>query len=696
MSMARLLEEFVAWSSHPFWSQASHVALQFLWQASGLTALLLLLERRSRPAEANVRYRRAVATLLAVAVAPCVTLAMRSWSVNEVREAPSSSVDVEGARDGSLAREAAPFDFERDDETASALFTEPSAPQRKREEFEATSVVRSDASALEFVSPPAEVAEKDVASSDPEIVESSTSFTGDDALGSERLSDSPERRSLSVPWWFLPAATSLWLAGVAFSLGRLALGLWTVRRWTRHSPTVGGRVLATAERLAERLRLRRLPPIHASERTAEPLAAGLFSQRVFLPAAWLGEASDVHLEAVLAHELAHIRRGDLSVNLLQRLIESLWFFHPAVWWLTRRVRQERELCCDREAVAATGNPLAYAAALEFVVERALAARRPGGATGMGDDSMAVLRRVKAVLGAPSDQPRTSWWRVGLLSAAVPAGLWLGSVSLIPASAEDGKDRPPARAEEDERPPARFDDDEEDRPREPRRDNPPPREGGPRREGDRPPREGDRPPPGPREGGPNRREGGPGPREGGPREGGPGPREGGPRPPHEELMQMIRELQKEVHELRREVREMRGGHGPGPQGRGGDGPRDPDRRRPDEVRGPDEERRRPEGDRDRPRPEGREGFRPPRDGGPREEGPRRDGDRRPEGGPRDGDRRPPEGERRPPAPPREGDRKPGDNPPPPREGERKPVPPREAKPDQPPRDLPVEKKDGAED
>src|ERR687891_1536007 len=69
------------------------------------------------------------------------------------------------------------------------------------------------------------------------------------------------------------------------------------------------------------------------------------------------------LEAILAHELAHIRRHDYLVNLLQTLVETLLFYHPAVWWLSRRIRLEREHCCDDLAVSLCGDPYTYASAL---------------------------------------------------------------------------------------------------------------------------------------------------------------------------------------------------------------------------------------------------------------------------------------------------------------------------------------------
>ncbi len=74
---------------------------------------------------------------------------------------------------------------------------------------------------------------------------------------------------------------------------------------------------------------------------------------VLLPAALLTGMPAELLEAVIAHELAHIRRLDLWVNLGQRVVETLLFYHPAVWWLSARVRREREVCCDEAAAGAT-------------------------------------------------------------------------------------------------------------------------------------------------------------------------------------------------------------------------------------------------------------------------------------------------------------------------------------------------------
>src|SRR5260370_2066848 len=82
----------------------------------------------------------------------------------------------------------------------------------------------------------------------------------------------------------------------------------------------------------------------------------------------MGGLSEAHIEAVIAHELADIRRLDCLVNLFQIATETLLFYHPAVWWVSQRVRAEREHCCDDEAIAICGDAVNYARALTLMEE----------------------------------------------------------------------------------------------------------------------------------------------------------------------------------------------------------------------------------------------------------------------------------------------------------------------------------------
>ena len=96
-----------------------------------------------------------------------------------------------------------------------------------------------------------------------------------------------------------------------------------------------------------------------------PAVIGWLRPIVFLPVSALTGLSEAQLRTVVAHELAHIRRFDAFANLFQILTETLLFYHPAIWWLNRRISADRDLCCDEIAVSFTGNRLAAYVALRL-------------------------------------------------------------------------------------------------------------------------------------------------------------------------------------------------------------------------------------------------------------------------------------------------------------------------------------------
>src|SRR5262249_62123234 len=116
---------------------------------------------------------------------------------------------------------------------------------------------------------------------------------------------------------------------------------------------------------------------------------------ILLPASTLTGLSPGQIESILAHELAHIRRHDYLVNLLQSLVETLLFYHPGVWWVSRRIREERELCCDDLAVGVVGGPVLYAEAL-CRLERA---RGEAAALAVAASGGSLLARITRLVGA---------------------------------------------------------------------------------------------------------------------------------------------------------------------------------------------------------------------------------------------------------------------------------------------------------
>jgi TonB family protein len=146
-----------------------------------------------------------------------------------------------------------------------------------------------------------------------------------------------------------------------------------------------------------------------------PTVVGLWRPIILVPASTLTGLSVWQLEAVLAHELAHIRRHDYLVNLLQALIEALLFYHPAVWWLSARIREEREHCADDVAVESCGDALLYSRTLATLEQ--LRARAPAPALAANGGSL--LLRIQRLLAVPKGgAPLHPWRFAGSLAAAL--------------------------------------------------------------------------------------------------------------------------------------------------------------------------------------------------------------------------------------------------------------------------------------
>jgi beta-lactamase regulating signal transducer with metallopeptidase domain len=160
------------------------------------------------------------------------------------------------------------------------------------------------------------------------------------------------------------AVTMVWLLGVSLLLGRMAGGWWYVRRLHRAAmSTPASHWQAACRRIAYRLGLHASAHVVESPLVNVPTVIGWLRPAIILPVAAIAALSPAQVEAVLAHELAHIRRHDYAVNLLQTIAETVLFYHPAVWWVSSRIRAEREHCCDEVAVRISGNAVAYARAL---------------------------------------------------------------------------------------------------------------------------------------------------------------------------------------------------------------------------------------------------------------------------------------------------------------------------------------------
>jgi beta-lactamase regulating signal transducer with metallopeptidase domain len=223
----------------------------------------------------------------------------------------------------------------------------------------------------------------------------------------------------------LPWVDGAWLMGVLM-LALRALGGWLyldrLRRQARG--IVPAHLEQSFQRMRARIEVGRRVVLRVSDEVISPLAMGVWRATIIVPASAVLRLSSEELEAVLAHELGHIRRWDYVCNLMQITVESVLFFHPAVWWVSRTVRDRREVCCDEIAVASCADAVVYARALLRLEEQKVAELRF--ATALAGQRGSLLGRIEKVLG--EDRPMVSGMTGGvrvMVAGAVVVGLLLG-------------------------------------------------------------------------------------------------------------------------------------------------------------------------------------------------------------------------------------------------------------------------------
>jgi beta-lactamase regulating signal transducer with metallopeptidase domain len=218
---------------------------------------------------------------------------------------------------------------------------------------------------------------------------------------------------VSLYGWVVP----LWLAGAALASIRVVWATRHVRTVCRGAVGASFEIVAAVERLASSSRVARRIVVLVTAAIESPATVGWLKPVILLPPALVTGLTPSQLEAILAHEIAHIRRHDYLVNLLQMASETLLFYHPAVWWASRRIRIEREWCCDDVAVRVSGNREDYAYALAAVARHALAAA----AIGAGGPSLP--HRVRRLLTMPAEAPRAG--AGGMVATLAVIGLVAG-------------------------------------------------------------------------------------------------------------------------------------------------------------------------------------------------------------------------------------------------------------------------------
>ncbi len=237
---------------------------------------------------------------------------------------------------------------------------------------------------------------------------------------------------------WLPLVDALWLTGVAVLSLRMAGGLWLIRKLSAEARDVPDAIRRRFDAALERAGLTGRVRVRLNARIDGPFVVGLVRAVVYLPLSAVTVLTPDQLDAVFAHELEHVRRADYAWNLAQTVIETLFFYHPAVWWIGKTLREQRELCCDDVALAVCRDPVTYATAL-LNLEEQRRAPHPAGNLAMAlngqGSGRSLLSRISRILGdKPQDKAaRLTGRSTTLMPVALPVVLLTAAAFLLPMS-----------------------------------------------------------------------------------------------------------------------------------------------------------------------------------------------------------------------------------------------------------------------
>lgn len=369
--------------SSPVAQRIGFALMHSLWQCTAIAVLFAVVMLALRNRRPQVRYNVAITALLLMVIVPVITV----------------------------------FAARVDDQTPpAAVVEEPVAPAALVEPAEVvkggelpvveTSVVFPDADVADV----AVVSEKDVAAANSASI--------------------GERIEIVLPYLAIG-----WIVGV------LILSVWHLGGWAQLRRLRRVMVKPVEEYVSEKLAL--LAQSLAVKRTVEivesalvtvPTVIGALKPVILLPASALTGLSTEQLEAILAHELAHIKRNDYLMNLIQTAIDILLFYHPAAWYISRKIRNERENCCDDIAVQVTGDSLKYARALATMEEIKAASRRLAVAASGGN----LFDRISRIVSKEEKKQKIHGWLTAAITIIIAAAITIPAMVAVSAEAKDIK------------------------------------------------------------------------------------------------------------------------------------------------------------------------------------------------------------------------------------------------------------------
>lgn len=230
----------------------------------------------------------------------------------------------------------------------------------------------------------------------------------------------------------LSAIVGFWFVGFAFFGIRLFGGLTYIHRLRyRGIEPLDPVWQERLNRLTAQLNLRSKVKLQASNLVKVPAVIGILKPIILLPVGLVNRLEVEEVEAILIHELGHIWRQDFLLNIIQSIIEVLFYFNPAVWWISALIRIERENCCDDMAVELCGNSLLYAKSLMQL--QTDEAKSPTLAMTLVGKKMPLLKRVQRIL-APTHNHSSAMEKL-MITLLLLIGLSCMSLSKQAATAE---------------------------------------------------------------------------------------------------------------------------------------------------------------------------------------------------------------------------------------------------------------------
>lgn len=270
--------------------------------------------------------------------------------------------------------------------------------------------------------------------------ESLAPSTGSDAIAAAR-----EFLSARFPTAF-PFAVALWILGVAIFSLRLVGGAWQLQLLRKRGvEPLSDEWQARLRTIAEMLRVRKAVAISATNSLATPIAVGVLKPMILVPAGLFLQVDPRQLESIIAHELIHIRRNDQWVSVAQSIAETLFFYHPCVWWISNRIRVEREFAADAAVIDAFADDrVVYATALANLEEIRLRANRDAApALAPAADGGNLMQRIERILKNKTEiRSANSAWSAGLALALISA-LLLAVFSFTPKTFVNAQKSPRA-------------------------------------------------------------------------------------------------------------------------------------------------------------------------------------------------------------------------------------------------------------